>query len=440
MPDSKQVKGLRDLVFDTIDATTRLVEDTHLRVAGRALRGVELLGKGGLAEGADAVGLVHGAAAKGVYQAIRSVSRGVQVVLQTTMDPVLDVAERHEVLQQASSPTVDRFFDQAQGALNGLYGDHLFAHQNGLAYELGLWWQGRQLPFEREALQSAYPGASPKLAIFTHGLSCTEHIWSWESPRYYGKDGVSFGSRLQEDLGYTPIYVRHNSGRHVSENGRALADMIERLLAVYPVPVEEIMLVGHSMGGLISRSAAHYGREAGQRWADVLKHVVCLGSPHLGAPLEKGVHWLTVLLRAFPTAGTEVPAAVLNGRSVGIKDLRHGFTVDEEWGGRDADAVDRELRWAARPVPGVAYYYLAATLTADAQHPAGLLLGDILVRPTSASGQGWDATRRVPFRSGRVLGGLHHFNLINHPDVYRAMLSLLADETPAVTPMEPVGS
>lgn len=436
---TKQVKGLRDLVFDAIDATTKLVEDTHLRASRRVGRGLGVLPAVG--ESAQPVVFAHDVTAKTVYSSVRAVTRGVQCVLRTTLDPMLDLAERQGLMGNVSAQAADRVLHQGQAALNGLYGNHLAARGNALALDMCFRWQGREVELSRQAMQHAYPNATPRIAIFTHGLSRSEHIWTTGAERYYGDADVSFGSRLQQDLGFTPLYVLYNSGHHISENGEALANLIEQLLQVYPCPVEEVILVGHSMGGLVSRSAAHYAREASLGWSQRLKHVVCLGSPHLGAPLEKGVHWLSALLRSFPTAGTEVPAALLNARSAGIKDLRYGYTVHEEWQGRDPDDGHHDERMDIAPVDGVAYYYLAATITRDAAHPAGVILGDVLVRLPSALGCTTDPARRIPFRSGKIFGGMHHFSLVNHPDVYAAMLELLTSETlPKLLPAPPLGA
>lgn len=425
-----RLKGLRDLIFDSVEATTNLVEKTHLRVTRRAAERVGLLPP--LEPGANAVAAVHGLAASSVYATIRAVNRGVGYVVRSATDPVLDALQDAELTSLATSLPSDRVDDArrllalGQSALNGLYGNHLAERGNGLDLGMTFRVRGEELEVTRENVARAFPEATKRIAVFVHGLSCTEWSWSLFAERYYGDASVTFGSKLQAELGYTPFYVRYNTGRHVSENGRQLALLIERLMTEYPVGVEEIVLIGHSMGGLVSRSAAHYGREYGHAWSQRLKHIFCLGSPHLGAPLEKGTHMLSVLLQAFPTAGTEVPAALLNSRSSGIKDLRYGYTLDEEWRDRDPDAALEDHRRDALHVDGVGYYFLAATITTDPNHPAGILLGDVLVRTPSAAGRAPEPDRHIPFHSGRVFGGMHHFHLASHPEVYAAIRQLLA--------------
>jgi pimeloyl-ACP methyl ester carboxylesterase len=257
-------------------------------------------------------------------------------------------------------------------------------------------------------------------------LAATEWLWSLSSEAHYGEPDVTFGSRLLDDLGFTPIYLRYNTGRHISENGRALAELLAQALEAYPVSVDEIALVGHSMGGLVARSAAHYAREHDEPWLTKLRHVACIGSPHLGAPLEKAVHVLTGLLRRIDAAGAQVPAEVLDARSAGVKDLRYGYTIDEEWAGKDPDQVFADARQDIPLVDGAGYYFLAATISRDPEHPVGQLLGDLMVRLPSASGEAPEPARRIHFASGAVFPGMNHVHIANHPDVYEALRNLLA--------------
>jgi hypothetical protein len=162
-----------------------------------------------------------------------------------------------------------------------------------------------------------------------------------------------------------------------------------------------------------------------------LGHVFCIASPHLGAPLEKGVNLLAGILRTFSTAGTQVPAEILNARSAGIKDLRFGYTLDEEWAGKDPDGVLDDNRQNIPLLSGVCYHFLAATYTNDPRHPMGQLLGDLLVRVPSATGHAAEPARCIPFRSGRVLAGMGHLHLTNHPDVYDVIQECVEAGKPA---------
>jgi pimeloyl-ACP methyl ester carboxylesterase len=243
---------------------------------------------------------------------------------------------------------------------------------------------------------------------------------------------MTFGKLLSRDFGYTPLFVRYNTGVHISENGRRLYELIGELVQSYPVPVDEIIVVGHSMGGLVARSSAHYGAEQKAPWVDRLTHVFCIGSPHFGAPLEKASNALASLLRFFDTPGTQVPAKILNARS-SVKDLRFGYVVDEDWKGRDPDAFLQDNSTGVPFVPTVTYCFVASTLTRDPNHPVSVLLGDVLVRLPSAAGWHKEDARQIPFHRGSILGGIHHLELMNHPEVYdviRKWLSPHAKATP----------
>jgi pimeloyl-ACP methyl ester carboxylesterase len=229
---------------------------------------------------------------------------------------------------------------------------------------------------------------------------------------------VNFGTLLARDLGYTPLYLRYNTGRHVSENGEELARVLEQLAASYPTELEEIILVGHSMGGLVSRSAAHYGKLAQASWVERLKHVFCIGSPHFGAPLEQGTNLLTSILAAFDTPGTQIPAKILNLRSSGIKDLRFGYVVHEDWKDCDPDAFFNDTRSDVAFVDGVHYYFVCSTVFRDPEHPLADLVGDLLVRMPSASGRHRTPERCLKFKIGKTFSGMTHMALCNHPDVY----------------------
>ena len=292
-----------------------------------------------------------------------------------------------------------RLIDNAEGAVNGFWGDYLSQRQNDLDLGMTLRHQGQVLPAERAALAQAYPDASGKLAVFIHGLSSTEWSWNSSAERFHGDPDVSFGSLLQADLGYTPVYVRYNSGQHISHNSRLLSALLAQLVAEYPVPVGEIALIGHSMGGLVARSAALHGQTTGELWVRHLRHIFCLGTPNLGAPLEQSVNLLTSVLGAVDTAGTQVPAQVLNTRSAGIKDLRFGYTLDEEWQGKDPDALLKNYRQDVPLVDGVGYYFVAATLTEDAATRWGCCWAICwCVRPRGRPGSSADAPHPLPRR------------------------------------------
>ncbi|MFW2389776.1 MAG: esterase/lipase family protein [Polyangiales bacterium] len=429
----RRTRGFIDLVFDLVDETTNLVQRTHDAVVDRSKRRFAPIEPA--KSTAEVVTGIQTAISGGVFESIRVVNG----ITRFSVNAVADVAEAG--LAQTTEPadldlatpirssavgTAAWYVDYLQASINGFWGDHLSRKEHRLDLGMTLRHHGRHLPATPQAFASAFPNPTNKVCVFVHGLAATEWLWSLSSEAHYGDPDVTFGTRLRDDLGFTPIYLRYNSGRHISENGRALAKLITEALEAYPVPVEEVALVGHSMGGLVARSAVHYAREHDEPWVSKLRHVACIGAPNLGAPLEKAVHVLTGVLRHVEAAGAQVPAELLDGRSAGVKDLRYGYTVDEEWLGRDPDEVFADARRNVPLVDGVGYYFVGATISRDPAHPLGQLLGDLLVRLPSASGEAPEPARRIHFSGGAMVSGMNHVHIASHPEVYEALRDLLA--------------
>jgi pimeloyl-ACP methyl ester carboxylesterase len=429
----RRIRGFIDLVFDVVEETTNLVQRTHDAVVDRSVRRFAPIEPA--TSTAKVITGVETAISGGVFESIRVING----MTRLTVNAVADVAEAGldqpsdsdalalaTPVRSSAAGTASWYVDYLQASINGFWGDHLSRKNSRLDLGMTLRHHGRHLPATPEAFAAAFPEPTSKVCIFVHSLAATEWLWSLSSQEHYGDPDVTFGTRLAEDLGYTPIYLRYNTGRHISENGRALSKLLADVLDAYPVPVAEIALIGHSMGGLVVRSAAYYAREHEEPWVAHLRHVACIGSPHLGAPLEKAVSVLTGVLRNIEAAGAQVPAALLDSRSAGVKDLRYGYTVDEEWAGKDPDEVFADARRNVPLVDGVGYYFLAATFARDPAHPLGQLLGDLMVRLPSASGEAPEHARRIHFSSGAVIPGMNHIHIANHPEVYAALRDLLA--------------
>ena len=341
-----------------------------------------------------------------VYSSIRGVtqllSAGVDVAL-TQITP----ADRH------ITPSRER--EAVLAALNGVVGDYLLASDNPLAIPMRLRRDGRPLALQREKLTAAIPQAGPKLLVLVHGLCRNDLRWC--------RLGHDHGAALARDLGYTPVYLHYNSGLHVSINGRGFADVMEALIREWPVPVGELTILAHSMGGLVARSACHYAALGGRSWLAHLSALVFLGTPHHGAPLERGGNWVDVILGISPY--TAPLAALGQIRSAGITDLRHGNLLDEDWEARDR--FDRNgARPRALPLPeGVNCYAIAAT---KAKKFADQILGDGLVPLNSALGRHADPGRALAFADSRTwIGrGMNHDDLLSHPDVYERIRNWLA--------------
>jgi pimeloyl-ACP methyl ester carboxylesterase len=316
-----------------------------------------------------------------VYQSIRSVTQlvggGLDVVLPLLPEPAATARGQAVV-----------------SALNGIIGGHLEASGNPLAIPM--------------RLRRAGGPAGGRIVVMVHGLCMSDRQWR--------RQGHDHGEALAKRLGLTPVYLRYNSGRHVSANGRELAARLEELVGSWPAPVQEIAIVGHSMGGLVARSACHYARLAGHRWVDRLSALVFLGTPHHGAPLERAGNLLDILLEVSPYVA---PLVRIGGnRSAGIADLRFGNLLDEDWNGQPR----RHRHDPRTPVPlpaSVRCFAVAATRSQGSGAVPERLLGDGLVPVDSALGRHRDARFALAFppEHQHVLYGLGHMDLLSAPEV-----------------------
>ena len=390
---SGEIQSLGEVTASVVAQPSVVARETHAAVSHRVFRALGPMGV--------PTRLVHDAVSQRSY-------RAVDVALRA---PIAAAGRAFAGAAAPSNALADsRRGSLALAALNGLFGDRLSRDHPELALEMTLRRGGREIGLGSDSLARTFPAATPKLAVFVHGLCETEQAWSLTGASTYG-------ARLSEELGYTPLYVRYNSGLHVSDNGRQLAGLLDAAVSEWPVEVTEMALIGHSMGGLVARSACHYGELEGHSWIDDVRHVFCLGTPHLGAPLEKIANVAGWPLSRLPET-RPFADLFLNGRSAGIKDLRFGSCVEEDWCECDPDEF---LCDRCREVPfldSAGYYFIGATLTERRKGVGASLLGDLLVRYPSASGSG--RRRRSPFEidKGRHIGGVNHFQLLNHPAVY----------------------
>ena len=301
-------------------------------------------------------------------------------------------------------------------ALNGVLGDHLAASANPLAITMAFRRSGQPLRVEREALRAHPAGATPRLLVLLHGLCMNDLQWQHR--------GHDHGLALARELGYTPVYLHYNSGLCIAANGRMLAQSLQQLYDAWPLPIERLALLGHSMGGLVARSAIHHGTQdprGSLPWAARLDDLICLGSPHQGAPLERAGHGVDLLLGAMPYAA---PLARLGKlRSAGINDLRRGNIVSAPEGEDGA----RPRRSVALP-EGTRCGAIAATLGTAGDTLKARLLGDGLVPVASALGQHRRPGRRLDFPAQRraVVAGTGHLDLLSSPEVYGLLRQWLA--------------
>jgi pimeloyl-ACP methyl ester carboxylesterase len=336
-----------------------------------------------------------------VYRSIRGVTTTVSAGIEVATPMVAPLLDR--------DPRASVRRDALVAVLNGVHGDYLAATANPLAIPMRIRRDGRAIALHQRSLRMDVPHASPRIMVFVHGLCMNDRHWN--------RGGWDHGAALARELGYTPLHVHYNTGRRVSVNGRELAGTMERLVREWPVTASEVVIVGHSMGGLVARSACHYAAAAGHEWHARLRNFVFLGTPHHGAALERAGNGLARFLELSPYSA---PIARIGAvRSAGIQDLRHGNLLDEDWQRRGASHAHD----ARTPVPlpdGVACFAIAACRQANTGQEASSRGGDGLVSVRSALGLHEDAGRalRIPDRRRHVQYGINHFELLESPAVF----------------------
>jgi len=379
------LRGCARIVVDATIGVTGIVEAMHLTVARRS----------------DPLEIT-GCVARLVYGTIRAVTalvgHGVDAIAGA-MTPLLD--------GQASSAQREA----AVAILNGVLGNYLADTANPLAIAMRFRRDGQPLELETATL-AALP-ASAKVLIFVHGLCLNDLQWA--------RHRDDHGARLAAELGYTPVYLHYNSGLHVSTNGRRFSELIETLIGQWPVAVEELAIVAHSMGGLVARSAYDYGTRGSCHWPSHLRKLVFLGTPHHGTALERAGNWIDAMLE---TSAFTAPFARLGKiRSAGITDLRFGSTRESDWRGRDR-FDHRGDRPQPMPLPARVQCYAVAGTGGI----GGRLLGDGLVPLESGLGDHPDPRFALAFpETHRWVGhGLSHLDLVSRREVYERIGDWLA--------------
>jgi hypothetical protein len=412
-PARADLRGAARLAKDATIGLTDLVEAMHERIA--RVPGRPAPTEAGRTSGIT--GLVY-KTIRGVTHVVGGSVDGLLAALVPALSPVLPPARSPALA--GTEPWPHR--DAIVAALNGVLGDHLVRSHNPLATPMSLRHQGQAVLLERAELAAHFAHSDGRLVLLLHGLCMNDLQWT--------RDGHDHGAALQRDMGLTPLYLRYNSGQPVSVNGLALAKMLEHLVSQWPVPLQRLVLVCHSMGGLLARSALHQAAACGHTWPARLNDMVFLGTPHHGAPLERAGNWVDILLGGTPYAA---PLARLGKvRSAGITDLRHGNLLATDAAGHDRFARRADSR---QPVPlptGVRCFTVAARWdnsgSARTAPFKDRFIGDGLVPLASALGQHPDPARCLAFAPSHqwVGSGIHHLQLLSDAQVYAQVRGWLA--------------
>ena len=381
--------GFGRLATDAVAGLTDVVEAVHAHIAFES-RGLRPRLAGGSTSGITGL----------VYNSIRAVNRLVNQSF-TRLEPLIPPPVETEF-----SPKREAML----AALNGVVGDYLARTRNPLAISMSIRRNGHPLELKRDVLRRTLTEGTGKVLLLVHGLCLGDLHWK--------RNAHDHGEALALELGYTPMYLNYNTGLHVSENGRLLAGLLETLVKQWPVPIKELAILSHSMGGLVVRSAHYYGNAAGHDWPVHLRRIIFLGTPHHGATLERLGNWVNSVLAVSPYAA---PIARLgNIRSAGITDLRHGTVLEDDWKGRDHFTSNRDLR-TPLPLPtGVQCYAIAASKRQAAGDSGADLLGDGFVSVNSALGRHGNPEKYLAFADSHQWTGhgMSHWDLLSHPAVY----------------------
>lgn len=385
---------LREAVRLAVDATlgvTDVVQKMHHTIGG----GPALLGR-------PFEGLVKLLSAP-AYAGVRFVTQLVGTGLDSVLEQLAPVLGERGGDEQ----------DFVLGVLNGVVGDRLVERGSSLAMRTELRRRGQTLP----AASTTLGPVTGRLLVVVHGSSATDGCWA--------RKGRHHGDALEQKLGLACLTLRYNSGLHVSTNGRAFASELEKVVTAWPVPVAELVVVAHSMGGLVTRSACAVAEAEGLRWRGLLRRIVFLGTPHQGAPLERIGNVVGTLLGVSRYSAPLTALAQL--RSAGVTDLRFGLTRDDEWQGADRFALEVDPRKTASLPKDVECFAIAATTAKDVTATSP---GDGLVPIDSALGRHARPELTLAFTPAHtaVLPDLNHQDLLSDPRVEAQLVEWLRRE------------
>ncbi|MEL7020988.1 MAG: alpha/beta hydrolase [Bacteroidota bacterium] len=386
------IKGITQLIADAVIHTTNLVEDAHRQIVHPPLLPSTFVQK--------LITKIAGISYNGVRWGTHAVSKQIEKGLEH-FDIESDIA--HSTPQHRA----------VHAALNGVIGDYLKASNNPLQIQLHFRHKGDVVSIDKAAIAQSYPSINGKILLLIHGSCMNDLLWT--------REGHDHGIALAEALGFTPIYVCYNSGLHISNNGRMLTRAIQELIGHWPVPVEELTILAHSMGGLVTRSAVYYADVEQLTWSSYLKKIFFLGTPHHGAPLEQAGSYIDHILTTIPY--TRPFARLAKIRSAGVTDLRYGNITDADWKDYDRFQLYGDQRVVV-PLPStVSCYSIAAITAATATSTAAQLVGDGLVGVDSALGKHTDQDRDLQFDVERTwLAYEHnHLDLLSSGKVYEQL-------------------
>lgn len=264
--------------------------------------------------------------------------------------------------------------------LNGIMGDTLAEKGSDSLISMSFRYQSRDIAIEKLSEHYEFTKFEGKVLVVIHGLMNDESIWQSEPTDKIQR----LGAVLENEEKANVLYIRYNTGLHISENGRKLSKLLQSFVEQY-TEIKELTILSHSMGGLVSRSAGYYADIQQQNWISLLKKVFLIGVPNEGSYLAKVAHITQYFFRKLDPSENDSVAKFFDVRSNGMKDLSFGYLVDEDWQNAENENKKNVNITKVNPLPNVDYYLIAGTIAEEEKrNKVFTFFGDGLVEKESA--------------------------------------------------------
>lgn len=391
---SSDLQGLTRLITDATIGVTDLVEAMHHRIVHPPLLPSTFI--------QHLITKIAGVVYKNIRWTTRLVGNSTDKVLGQLNSVIgeIEVSDERETIRSV---------------LNGVIGDYLEKNKNPLTISMQFRHEAKPIKLDSKSIAKTYKNVNGKIILLVHGSCMSDIQWTRKEHNH--------GTKLAKDLHMTAIFLNYNSGLHISTNGHELNELLEELVQNWPVPVEELIVIAHSMGGLVSRSALYYGQQQQKSWTKYLKKIVFLGTPHHGAPLEKMGNFLDVILETIPYVK---PFARLGKiRSAGVTDLRFGNLLDEDWYNQDRFKMQGDKRQHISLPDQIECYSIAGVAGKATESVTSKVLGDKMVGVKSALGQHKNPAKDLQFKKGNTYIAYEttHLDLLSNPKIYTKIKS-----------------
>lgn len=387
---------------------------------------------------------------KGIAGRVYNVVRGITSIVGHSL--AIGINQYHHLVRHKEKQPIPERLSRVVYVINGVMGDHLVTNHNPIAIPMMFYnSQGDALPltlydkYQNPSLkqeiqfphfkkspqsfnhdwqlieQRQFERLSSKITIILHGLCMGYVNWKPSHEKSLGQQIL----KSQPDT--SVLYLNYNTGRRISTNGRNFSELMQALMAKHP-HVTEINLIGHSMGGLVCRSALHYGGEFVESWTHKVNKLIMLGTPHHGAVLERIGDTVQKSISKLPFAGALGKLGDI--RSTGIIDLRHGSIRDEDWHSLTSRSVLPDSERHITPLPdNVTAYCLAGSLSNEEDDSSlSQVVGDGLVTIESALGEHTEQhTLKVQENHKAIFYGVGHMNLMSDSGVLQQVVDWLVE-------------